>query len=399
MSEISENNLIERLNQLKKIKPDENWVIFCREKITLEMAKNSKKETIPAFNFSSAIVSIWCYIRNPHPVLKPVAAFVLIFGFMFSSSLAVIAGAKNSLPGDRLFPVKIALEEARLFATTSAEGKAQVQTDMISARIDELNKIISTEGSMEQKQTKIEEAVNNLQRHLLSAKDELPKLSKTEAKKVVAAARKIDESAASAEQSLSQAKLALSPDMKNNLTDKIAEATEEADKTSIRALEMMVQMQGEGGMSETEIAAKVDDKIQKTRQIANILSETVSNSAISDKLPINATIILDESDKAIEQALECLRNGDFAGALTIIKTATEMVKSAQQMVDAASLPETQDPVQNPVIENATTSPATTPFATSTPSAIIDIEIDFVHETTTPPVWLNISVFGTSVNNE
>jgi hypothetical protein len=399
MSKLSEKELIERLTQLKDIKPDENWVIFCRENLALKIGKAAEKEAISAFSFSSALASFIRYIGNPHPVLKPMVAFVLIFGFMFSGSLVVIAKAKNSLPGDRLFSVKIALEEARLLATTSAEGKAQFQTDMISARIDELNKIISAEGSMEQKQPKIEEAVNNLQRHLLSAKDELPKLNKTEAKKVVEVAKKMDASAASAEQSLSQAKLALSPDAKKNLTEKIAEAADEADKTSTKALELMVQNQGEAGVSGTEIAAKVDDKIQKTQQMIKALAETVNNSAIADKLPINATLILDESDKAVVQAKAYLEKGDFAGALQVIKTANEMVKNAQQMVDTASFPQTEEPAGTPSQNNATSSPGTAPLATSSPSSMIDLEIDFEYETTTPAVWPNISVLGASINNE
>ena len=394
MSKISEKELIERLTQLKEVKPDENWVIFCRENIALEISKNNEKEPIPAFNFSSAFASFLRYIRNPHPVLKPMVAFVLIFGFMFSGSLIVIAKAKNSLPGDRLFSVKIALEEAKLLTATSAEGKAQVQTDMITARIDELNKIINAEGSMEQKQPKIEEAVNNLQRHLLSAKDELPKLNNTEAKKVVEVAKRMDASAASAEQSLSQAKLALPTDTKNNLTEKIAEAVDEADKTSTKALEVMVQKQGEAGVSQTEIAAKVDDKIQKTQQMIKTLTQSVNNSAIADRLPINATLVLDESDKAVEQAKAYLEKGDFAGALQIIRTANEMVKNAQQMMDNNSSPQTE-PAGASSPDNATSSPGLPTVTTSSPSSILDLELKINVSTTVPAT----PVFGTSINNE
>ena len=394
MTKITEKELIERLTQLKEVKPDENWVIFCRENLALEISKNDEKEVTPVFNFPSAFASFLRYIGNPHPVLKPVVAFVLIFGFMFSGSLFVIAKAKNSLPGDRLFSVKIALEEAKLLATTSAEGKAQVQTDMIVARIDELNKIINAEGSMEQKQPKIEEAVNNLQRHLLSAKDELPKLNNTEAKKVVEVAKKMDASAASAEESLSQAKLALSPDTKKSLTEKIAEAADEADKTSTRALEVIVQNQGGAGVNQTEIAAKVDNKIQKTEQMIKTLTQSVNNSAIADKLPINATLILDESDKAVEQAKAYLEKGDFAGALQIIKTANEMVKSAQQIMDTNSSPQTE-PAGTSSPDNATSSPGLSPVTTSSPSSILDLEPKINASTTVPAT----PVFGASINNE
>ncbi|OIO48413.1 MAG: hypothetical protein AUJ32_00625 [Parcubacteria group bacterium CG1_02_40_82] len=395
MEKITEQEIIDRLTQLKKVRPDDNWVIFCRQNLASEISKNYGKETMPAFNFSSAFASFMRYIRNPHPVLKPVVAFVLIFGFMFSGGLVVIAKANNSLPGDRLFSVKLALEEAKLLTATSAEGKAQVQTDMITVRIDELNRIINQGGSMEQKQPKIEEAVNNLQSHLLSAKDALPKLNNTEAKKVVEVAKRMDASAASAEQSLSEAKSALSPDMKNNLTDKIAEAADEADKTSTKALETMVQRQGEAGVSQTEIAVKVDEKIQKTEQMVKTFAQSINNSAIADKLPINATIVLDESDKAIEQARLLLENNDITGALQAIKSASEMVKSAQKLVDNASPAQTTQQA-NPVLpNNATSSPGLPTVTTSSPSSILDLEPKIITTSTLPIT----SVFGTGINNE
>jgi len=395
MEKITEQEIIDRLTQLKKVRPDDNWVIFCRQNLASEISKNYGKETMPAFNFSSAFASFMRYIRNPHPVLKPVVAFVLIFGFMFSGGLVVIAKANNSLPGDRLFSVKLALEEAKLLTATSAEGKAQVQTDMITVRIDELNRIINQGGSMEQKQPKIEEAVNNLQSHLLSAKDALPKLNNTEAKKVVEVAKRMDASAASAEQSLSEAKSALSPDMKNNLTDKIAEAADEADKTSTKALETMVQRQGEAGISQTEIAVKVDEKIQKTEQMVKTFAQSINNSAIADKLPINATIVLDESDKAIEQARLLLENNDITGALQAIKSASEMVKSAQKLVDNASPAQTTQQA-NPVLpNNATSSPGLPTVTTSSPSSILDLEPKIITTSTLPIT----SVFGTGINNE
>ena len=212
---------------------------------------------------------------------------------------------------------------------------------------------------------------------------------------MVEVAKRMDASAASAEQSLSEAKSALSPDMKNNLTDKIAEAADEADKTSTKALETMVQRQGEAGVSQTEIAVKVDEKIQKTEQMVKTFAQSINNSAIADKLPINATIVLDESDKAIEQARLLLENNDITGALQAIKSASEMVKSAQKLVDNASPAQTTQQA-NPVLpNNATSSPGLPTVTTSSPSSILDLEPKIITTSTLPIT----SVFGTGINNE
>lgn len=396
MNKLSEKELIERLTQLKDVKPDDNWVIFCRKNLVLQMKEKEEKQEIPIFDFSSAF---WAFVRKISPpqfILKPVAAFVLIFGLIFGSGLIILVKANNSLPGDRIFPVKIALEQARLLATTSAEGKADFQSDITALRIDELNKIVNAEESMEQKKPKIEEAVINLQRHLLTLKDDLPKLDNSEAKRVVEVAKKIDANAATAEQALSHAKLAL-PLGSQNLTEKIAEAADEADKTGTKAFEMIVQKQGEAGVSQTEIVAKVDERIQKTEQMVKTFAQSVNNSAIADKLPINATIVLDESDEAIEQAKICLENNDITGALQAIKSASEMVKSAQKLVDNASPTQTTQQA-NPVLpNNATSSPGLVPITTSSPSSMLNLETEPISiYTSTLPV---ISVFGAGTNNE
>jgi len=175
------------------------------------------------------------------------------------------------------------------------------QSDIIASRLQELDKVINAGESGESKQPKIEEAMNNLQRQLLTVKDELPKLNGMEAKKAVEMAKKIDANASQAQQALSQAKLTLSPEMKQNLNEKMNEVADEADKTSNRAIEVMIKNQVDGnGETHKEILAKLDEKIQKTKDVMKSLA--VDQSAIGKEFSINAAIILDETDKAIEQA-------------------------------------------------------------------------------------------------
>jgi hypothetical protein len=335
MAEITEKQLIQSLKELKKIKPDQNWVVFCRGGLTAKF--NTQSEGQKAGFQRIGLISIFRNFSLPRFALKPIAVFLGIFFFISGTGLAAFSGAQKSLPGDRLFPVKIALEQARLFATTSAEGKERMQSEMFGMRIDELSKVVELGGSIEDKAPRIEEAVSNLQKQLLTMKDELPRLDKQAGpKKIVETAKKIDANAFDAQQALSQAKLSLSPKIEGKLNEKIAEASETADKASNEALEAMVMNQGESGISQEEIVAKLGQKIQNTENQMKFLNEAVANSASGNKLPINASIILDETDKAIEEAKASLENNDMAGALETIKAASEMVKSAQKLVDSAS---------------------------------------------------------------
>lgn len=346
MTKITEKQLIDKLTQLKRVKPDKNWVIFCRENLILSMgqAKDSQPAKAP---FSISFLT-WLKHFGSKPFLKPVAVLSVIFIMIFGSGLTILAKAKDSLPGDHLFPVKIALEQARLLAAPSAEDKADVQNDIMAIRLDELNKIINGNDSMESKQPKIEEAITNLQKHLLTVKDELPKFDKSEAKTAVAVAKKIDASASEVEQALGQAKVALSPSMNQVLSDKIADAANEANNASTKALEVMVQNQTEPGsdISAEEILAKLDEKIQKTQEKIKGVEDAVNNSAIKNEFPINAVIILDQSDKAkevLDQARESLKQNDISGTLQTVKIASEMANSAEKMIGTVAASNTETP--------------------------------------------------------
>ncbi len=335
---MTEKDLINKFAELKKIKPNQDWVVFCRENLVLETGINMASES----SFLSGIFAAFRKIRQIGEIrgtkqfLQPAAILASVFVLIFGSGIFAVSKARTSLPGDRLYSVKIALEQAQLLVTPSQEGITRFQSDIIASRLQELDKVVNAGEPIESKQSKIEEAMNNLQRQLLTVKDELPKLNKMEAKKAVEMAKKIDTNASQAQQALSQAKLALSPEMNQNLNEKMNEVADEADKTSTRAIEVMIKNQDEGnGETHKEILAKLDEKIQKTEDIMKSLA--VGQSATGKEFSINAAIILDETDKAIVQAKLSLQNDDVQGALQTIKAANELVKSAQKIVETDNI--------------------------------------------------------------
>ncbi|MFH0852590.1 MAG: DUF5667 domain-containing protein [bacterium] len=389
MTKITENQLIERLRELKEITPDENWAVFCRQNL-VSMFENGREQKM-AVNANSIGFFTWLRQLNVFgPALKPISIMTVVFVLIFSSSLGALTMAKESLPGDRLYSVKIALEQARLFTTTSAEGKAEFQSEMIASRLDELNRVINASDSIEARQPRIEQAVTNLQRYLLTAKDDLPKLSGTDAKKAVEVAKKIDKNAVQAEHALGQARLTLSAEMKPSLAEKITEAADEADKTSTKALEMMMSKQSDAG-DQADIVANLGEKIQKTEMRIKNLEMSVASSTISNKLAINATIILDESDKAVSQAKESLQNNDTVAALEMIKAINEMVKNAEKIVESGNATPAAgsdaDKAAEPVSDkkNASSTENALPSATST-SSYIELPL------TIPPAPIQVTTF-------
>lgn len=377
---MTEQELIKKLTRLKEVKPNQDWVIFCRQNLTREIKGETSHE--PNFNLVRFLVSLE-ELMFSRAILKPAIVFGVIFGLIFSSGIMALAKARQSLPGDRLYPVKIALEQAQLLATPSATAKAELQSEIITLRLQELNKILENENqeSTEVKQQKMEEAVINLQRQLLSARDELPKLEKTGSKRIAEVAKGIDAKALQAEQTLSQAKAGLPPEAKQTLTDKIAEAVEAADKVSTKALGVMVEMQegGEGTISEQEIIEKLNNKIQKITQKIGAIQESLNNLAIGNQFPIDAPLINDLLKKAEEilgQARASLDNKEIPIVLQRITAAAELVKNAENLIKDIILPQ---PVEPTAPSQSSSPPAILPTATTTSSIL-----ETTPETLLPP---------------
>ena len=63
---------------------------------------------------------------------------MLVFGLLFGSAGATAAMAANSLPDSPLYPVKLAMEDARLAVTTSPAQQAQLHLAMVGERTREM---------------------------------------------------------------------------------------------------------------------------------------------------------------------------------------------------------------------------------------------------------------------
>ena len=89
---------------------------------------NSFRETFPAetkirYNFYS--------------VLRPVAVSLLVLVFVFSSGLGIVYSAKNTLPGNVLYPVKRLSEKTRMVFAFNRSGKIVLRAEILNNRLSE----------------------------------------------------------------------------------------------------------------------------------------------------------------------------------------------------------------------------------------------------------------------
>lgn len=117
-----EKQIIKVLEELgASIKSDPNLVSQGRGKVLSYIKDNPIVK--PKFNF----------------YLKPVAVGLLVFLFIVFAGFATVFAAKNTLPGDFLYPVKRAAEKARI--VLAFKNKPVLRAEILTNRISEARKL------------------------------------------------------------------------------------------------------------------------------------------------------------------------------------------------------------------------------------------------------------------
>jgi len=106
-----------------------------------------------------------------HVLIKPVsvgfAALLLVFG----SWVTTVNASFDSVPGDVLYPVKLATERAQITLSTSGEQRAKLHAEFAGRRLDEVNAITSSD--VDGKDEKVQIAVDGFKKEIASVNDEL----------------------------------------------------------------------------------------------------------------------------------------------------------------------------------------------------------------------------------
>ncbi len=143
---MTEKELIQKIQLLKQIKPNKDWVVSVKSEILGRELKQREQ-----FSW----IEILRVFSRP-AFIRP--AFVTI------TSLFVIIGtfslAQNSLPGDFLFPIKQLAEKGQT-AFTSETEKPNLQLEFANQRVNELAQITSKSGSKNGNLVAALQALNN----------------------------------------------------------------------------------------------------------------------------------------------------------------------------------------------------------------------------------------------
>lgn len=128
----NENDLVQKISLLKSIEPKDNWVLFAKNRI-LEQGASAKEEVGQESLVGQVgrVISYLRYLEKPALVFTALT-FVVLGGVGFQVS-------QNSLPGDALYPVRMAIEKATANLTEDS-GLASIET--AQRRLEDLKRVV-----------------------------------------------------------------------------------------------------------------------------------------------------------------------------------------------------------------------------------------------------------------
>lgn len=265
---MNSNDIISKLNSLKEIEPNENWVASVRERILTNAPINDiamnfhyqKPSNIDKITYAlETITGKYKYI----PSIASMAIILLVGSFI------TVTAAKTSLPGDPLYSVKLTNENI-ILAVTSDDEKPKVEMEIAGKRLEELAEI-SKKASDSDQQAKVEQLVNNFQEKIVSANDKMTKISqKSEKKKVAKVAKVINNQSEKYTELLSKTSEGLPNIVKEKVNEKIASALDITEKVNTDSLLILVESNED-----------IDDKEISNEEITSMILKKVET--ITDK--------------------------------------------------------------------------------------------------------------------
>jgi hypothetical protein len=156
-------------------------------------------------------------------VLKPMAVSLAAFALVVSGGLAVANASFSSLPGDSMYPVKLAVERLQLSLATNDAQRAKLQVEFAGRRLEEMTELAALSGDQ----------VSNIQYAMSQFRKEAQTIQEELTSDSTALAREVGRKA-----EIYSSTVSASPDLK---TEEVKEEVQEIiDATQEQAVEVFL---------------------------------------------------------------------------------------------------------------------------------------------------------------
>lgn len=378
--------ILDQIKDLRNIKPNKDWARAEREVLLSQITKQSSAQP------RSFLVDGYYLLKSFIPgnllqfLARPIGVFLIAVLIISGSGILSVSAAKNSLPGDLLYSIKLATEKVTV-TLTKDEKKAEKHIEFAANRVQEIEEINLQEDNKEDKREKITVATEGLTKEMSKVKEVLETSRKNQdAKKageIVEAAKNVDRKAEEIKQKIEHSMITLASQDEEILQD-LGEVEDLVDEILVVVVDVLVEKYDKGDVelnekelveSITEIIqsikenmTEINNKKQKIEKLAEekwldkenetTVNETTSDSnevslegeieAVEDEDKVKEEIDKQEIaedaeemsesqdddekiDQLVKEAEELVSQGDMTNAMNKIKQSKVLVKQIRKV--------------------------------------------------------------------
>ncbi|MFA6160987.1 MAG: DUF5667 domain-containing protein [Patescibacteria group bacterium] len=385
----------------RRTKPDAAWVVSTRSTLLMQV-KNSmpvsaaQKSSIIKewFNFFGPVFSFGKWLRAP--AFSIAAIIVALFG----GSLFSVSAAERSLPGDLLYSVKIATEQAQLAMASSPERKLKLKTEFTDRRVDEMKQVVAAPAA--NRGNKIIQTAETLKRDMRTIKQQLGDMQTQSSPQTVKESAKIvDEKTNAVVQALQETKDSMTLEERV----KVTEAQVAASDTSVSAIEVLADTHKTDGDVVTaqdvvDVVKSHNEAVAKTMAQAVGLNPNSVTSTVSMPIPATNTTMtsstaavivkVGEAQKTLTEADQLVTENKIDEAVVKIKLGTQQAFDAQRTVEQSDIAQANAVNgADAALVNATSTGVTATSTSSTPQTTCPgcsvTSTQQIKSTSTPPL--------------
>lgn len=168
-----ERETIGQLKQLRTIQPRPDWQVAARTALLRQVAPAAVTPVrLGAGQFLSVLT-----LGFRQQLFQPVVMMLLVLGTFLGSSLVVNA-AFYSLPGARLYPMKLALEKTQIAITPDEEKQVELKIEFVRKRVEEFDKLAAQPTTNPEERSKsLARAATELSRNVADVQQHIGKLA------------------------------------------------------------------------------------------------------------------------------------------------------------------------------------------------------------------------------
>lgn len=330
----------------QRIEPDAQWMLRTRERL-LQRVQRSTAVTHPASLLWKARAKEFLLIVFPGDLLDvvrgPVMAVLSVIGLVLGGSIASVSASERSIPGDLLYPVKLATEQARVLLEKQRTEKVKLKTEFAARRVEEIKALNKTNDP--KKPEHIKEAVDILKNDLDTVKTQLHEANEQAVPGEAAqTAKLVDQKSTELASALKEVKADLPEESKAG----ISEAESAVVSTGVKAVQILIESHqssdGKDIVTAEEIKQSITNKVQGLEAgIADVASKVmdigVESASSSSSTPQEgaASTTLEQIAASSTSTAALLK-----GSMDQLKSARDSLAETKQLLDENKIGELKD---------------------------------------------------------